>query len=370
MKKDVVIQWIKSEIILIVAAIAAIISSFFVPLSIEYINYIDIRTLSLLFCLMIIIAGIQKCGVFESLAQTLLSGNRSLRILQIILIIAPFFAAMLITNDVALITFVPFTISILQMAKEEKRIILVLVLQTIAANLGSMATPIGNPQNIYLCGFFKLDMMNFFVTMIPISLLSLIILGVFSILCKNRNIQIHFPEKLSISNKMELEVLLGLFILCLLTVFHVLPHLVLLFIVVGVIFFLDRELFKRVDYILLLTFVFFFIFAGNMSNLDSVRNVLQSWMEKDALMTSVLASQIFSNVPAAILLSNFTENAHDLLLGVNIGGLGTPIASLASLITIKFYLRSTHSKSKTFFLYFTILNFFILLILFLFVKFI
>lgn len=362
-----IVQWMKSEIILIIAALAAIISSFFVPVSFVYLDYIDVRTLCLLFCLMIIIAGIQKCGVFDSLAQSLLSGNRSLRLLQIILILVPFFASMLITNDVALITFVPFTISILQMAQEQKKIILILVLQTIAANLGSMATPIGNPQNIYLCGFFQMDMTDFFITMLPSTILSFVILGCFSIVCRNKNIQIHFPKKLSIQNKNKLKAFVLLFVLCIFTVFHVLSHWLLLGVVCITIFLIDKELFKRVDYILLLTFVFFFIFAGNMSNLETVRQILQSFMEKSALLTSMVASQIFSNVPAAILLSNFTDNVHELLLGVNIGGLGTPIASLASLITIKYYLKSEYVQPKKFFLYFLCLNFFILILLYVFV---
>lgn len=361
-----VFQWIQSEIILVIAAVAALISCFFVPVSIEYLSYIDVRTLSLLFCLMIIIAGVQKCGVFESLAQRLLSGNQTLRILQVILVMVPFFASMLITNDVALITFVPFTISILEMAKEQQKIPWILVLQTMAANLGSMATPIGNPQNIYLCGFFQIGMPDFFRIVAPTVVLSALILAALSLVSKNKNIQVEFLEKLSIHHNKTLLVLMVLFCLCLLSVFRILPHLCLIFIVCGVLLVVDRELFCRVDYILLLTFVFFFIFAGNLSRIEEVRTFLQSLMEQSTLITSILASQIFSNVPAAILLSNFTNQASSLLLGVNLGGLGTPIASLASLITIKYYLRSKGANLRTFFFWFTIMNFALLLILYLF----
>ena len=355
--KAKILNWCKGEAVLLAAAVCAVISAFFVPPSAAYLSYIDLRVLCLLLCLMAVVASFQYCGVFVVLAQRLLAGRKSLRVLSLLLVLLPFFSSMLITNDVALITFVPFTLLILEMAGHRERIIPVVILQTVAANLGSMATPVGNPQNLFLCGAFSLSAGDFFGTLLPFTLLSLAALAVGALLSPGHTVQVEFPEKAAIRSPRLLAVLTVLFLLCLLSVFRVLHYGILTAVVVATLLVLRRELLGKVDYCLLLTFVFFFIFAGNMGEIPALRELLAGWMEHSALLTSALASQVISNVPAAVLLAGFTSDWRGLLLGVDLGGLGTPIASLASLIALKFYLRSKDARPGAFLFKFSLVNF-------------
>lgn len=356
-KKEKVLNWCKSEAVLLAAAFCAAVSAIFVPPSAAYLSYIDLRVLCLLLCLMAVVAGFQHCGVFVVLAQRLLAGRKKLRVLSLLLVLLPFFSSMLITNDVALITFVPFTLLILEMANQQDRIIPVVILQTVAANLGSMATPVGNPQNLFLCGAFDLSAGDFFGTLLPFTLLSLAALSAGALIGPGTTVQVSFPERAAIRSPRLLGVLTVLFALCLLSVFRILHYGVLTAVVVLTLLLLRRELLARVDYGLLLTFIFFFIFAGNMGEIPALRQLLAEWMDRSALLTSALASQVISNVPAAVLLAGFTDDWRGLLLGVDLGGLGTPIASLASLIALKFYLRSRGARPGAFLLRFSLINF-------------
>ncbi len=328
---------IQKEKVLIIAAIAAVVSMFFVPPTMAYIDYIDVRVLCLLFSLMAVVAGFQSCRVFEALAQKMLAGEKKLRTIGWVLVALPFFTSMLITNDVALITFVPFTMLVLKMVGGEKEAALIVVLQTVAANLGSMATPFGNPQNLYLYANYNMSGADFFGTVLPLAAVSLAVLWLCGFLVSGRSIQVSFSGKACIENKGKLGVYAILFVLCLLAVLRIVPYGIVTAVVAIALVVLDRKLLLKVDYALLLTFICFFIFAGNMGEISAVQNFLAGIMEKNALLTSALASQVISNVPAAVLLSEFTENGRTLLAGVNIGGLGTPIASLASLISLKLY---------------------------------
>ena len=328
---------IQKEKVLIIAAIAAVVSMFFVPPTMAYIDYIDVRVLCLLFSLMAVVAGFQSCRVFEALAQKMLTGEKKLRTIGWVLVALPFFTSMLITNDVALITFVPFTMLVLKMVGGEKEAALIVVLQTVAANLGSMTTPFGNPQNLYLYANYNMSGADFFKTVLPLAAVSLSALWLCGFLVSGRSIQVSFSGKACIENKGKLGVYAILFVLCLLAVLRIAPYGIVTAVVAIALLVLDRKLLLKVDYALLLTFICFFIFAGNMGEISAVQNFLAGIMEKNALLTSALASQVISNVPAAVLLSEFTENGRTLLAGVNIGGLGTPIASLASLISLKLY---------------------------------
>ena len=356
-RKENFIIWCKSEAVTLTAAFCAAVSALFFPPSSAYLSYIDLRVLSLLLCLMAVVAGFQYCGVFVVLAQRLLAGRKPLRVLSLLLVLLPFFSSMLITNDVALITFVPFTILILEMAGQKDRIIPVVILQTVAANLGSMATPVGNPQNLFLCGAFGLSAGDFFGTLLPFTLLSLLALSAGALIGPSRTVQVSFPQRASIRDLRLLMVLTGLFLLCLLSVFRVLHYGILTAVVVIVLLVMKWQLLARVDYGLLFTFIFFFIFAGNMGEIPALRQLLASWMDRSALLTSALASQFISNVPASVLLAGFTSDWRGLLLGVDLGGLGTPIASLASLIAMKFYLNSEGAKAGPFLLRFSLVNF-------------
>ena len=335
--KSKVREILQKEKVLVIAAIAAVVSMFFVPPTMAYIDYIDVRVLCLLFSLMAVVAGFQSCHVFEALAQKMLAGEKKLRTIGWVLVALPFFTSMLITNDVALITFVPFTMLVLKMVGAEKEAALIVVLQTVAANLGSMATPFGNPQNLYLYANYNMTGSEFFGTVLPLMLVSLVALWFCGYMVSGHGIQVNFSGKACIHNKVKLGVYVVLFILCLLAVLRIAPYWAVTAMVAIALLVLDRKLLLKVDYALLLTFICFFIFAGNMGEISAMQNFLAGIMEKNTLLTAALSSQVISNVPAAVLLSEFTENGRALLAGVNIGGLGTPIASLASLISLKLY---------------------------------
>ena len=335
--KSKVREILQKEKVLVIAAIAAVVSMFFVPPTMAYIDYIDVRVLCLLFSLMAVVAGFQSCHVFEALAQKMLAGEKKLRTIGWVLVALPFFTSMLITNDVALITFVPFTMLVLKMVGAEKEAALIVVLQTVAANLGSMATPFGNPQNLYLYANYDMTGSEFFGTVLPLTLVSLVALWFCGYMVSGHGIQVNFSGKACIHNKVKLGVYVVLFILCLLAVLRIAPYWAVTAMVAIALLVLDRKLLLKVDYALLLTFICFFIFAGNMGEISAVQYFLAGIMEKNTLLTAALSSQVISNVPAAVLLSEFTENGRALLAGVNIGGLGTPIASLASLISLKLY---------------------------------
>ena len=346
----------KREPVLCMAAVCAAASMALNPPSAAYLNYIDWRVLTLLFCLMAVVAGLQECGVFAVLAQRLLAGERRMRFVTLALVLLPFFVSMLVTNDVALITFVPFAVLVLGLIGRMERLIYVVVLQTIAANLGSMATPVGNPQNLYIYANYELSAGQFFSAMLPLTLVSLVGLTVACLCVKPEGIRVTFAEKAEIRSPGHLILMILLFVLCLLSVFRVLPYPALLPVVLAGMLIFDRSLFHKVDYGLLATFFCFFLFAGNVGACGPVREVLTRIMEQNTALASGVSSQIISNVPAAVLLSGFTTDWHGLLLGTNIGGLGTPIASLASLISLKAYLKSPGARLGRYLLVFTVAN--------------
>lgn len=334
----------KKEAVLCIAVLLAVVSSFLVLPDRQYIDYIDFHTLAILFCLMCVMAGLQKLGLFELTAQKLLKRVKGISHLEEILVLLCFFFSMLITNDVALITFVPFTFTVLRLLGEEqqrKMAIPIVVLQTIAANLGSMLTPIGNPQNLYLYGKAGISLGAFLKLMLPYTVTALLLLVVCCMMLgrkeNNARLEISFEGSAALRGGIKpLAVYLLMFVLCLLTVAHILSVWITLAVVLAVQLVLDREVLKRVDYSLLLTFVGFFVFIGNMGRIPAFSEFLQQVVEGNETVVAVVASQVISNVPAALLLSGFTENYEALVIGVNLGGLGTLIASMASLISYKY----------------------------------
>ena len=345
----------KAESVLCIAALCAVLTMFLVPPDRVYLSYIDLRTLALLMCLMIVVAGIQACGAFRALTVEMLRRSASGRVLSVMLIWLPFFCAMLVTNDVALLVFVPFTLALLTEAGCARAAIPVLVLQTVAANLGSMATPVGNPQNLYLYAFYDLGIGDFFALVLPLTAGSLIALTVAALPVLPKAIETPKPEDAAMDPR-KLAFFAVLFVICLLTVFHLIHYMMMTVVVLAAIAVADRQLLKKLDVALLATFVCFFIVSGNLGRVDAVREFLQGLLERNALLTAVGTSQIISNVPAAVLLSGFTDNWQALLAGVNIGGLGTPVASLASLITLKLYLRHPGANAGKFLAAFTLAN--------------
>ena len=367
------VEFLKRETVLTVAILLAIVSAVMVPPDGEYAGYIDFRTLSVLFCLMTVMAGLQKLGVFRNIAKILLQHTQNTMQLVEVLVLLCFFFSMIITNDVSLITFVPFTFIVLRLSGEDsvkKLAVPVIVLQTIAANLGSMLTPIGNPQNLYLYGKAQMSAGAFLLLMLPYSLLSLLLLVICgAIVAKRSGIEVRgtgvsLPEEEKVEHKKYLlPGYLLLFVLCLLTVAHIVPYLLTLGIVIGMVLILDRETMGKVDYSLLLTFVGFFIFIGNMGRMPAFCEFLQKIIGGREVMTAVIASQVISNVPAALLLSGFTENITALIIGTNLGGLGTLIASMASLISYKQVARQIPGEKKRYFGWFTLANIVFLVIL-------
>ena len=336
----------KKDPVLCIALILAACSMLAVPPDREYFEYVDFRTLAILFCLMSVTAGLQKIGVFDQVAEKLLGRVKTGRGIVLSLTLLCFFSSMLITNDVALITFVPFAFIVLRMlgAKQKDRLLLpVVVMQTIAANLGSMLTPIGNPQNLYLYGRAGISVSAFFALMLPYTLLSLVLLVGWGLLLGRSCAQSPAFEKdtaqaspLSGKNAAALLILyLALFVLCLLAVGHILPWQATFAAVLILVCITDRQVLAKVDYSLLLTFVGFFVFIGNVGRIPTFREFLQSIIVGREIATAIAASQVISNVPAALLLSGFTENFEGLIIGTNLGGLGTLIASMASLISYK-----------------------------------
>ncbi len=355
-------SFVRREPVLLIAALAALVSCFFVPPDRAYMGYMDWRTLALLYCLMTVVIGLRQAGLFAHLAHVLCARAANARVMGLILVMLCFFSAMFITNDVALLTFVPFAVVVLTTAGRQAHLHRVVVLQTVAANLGSMLTPVGNPQNLYLYSRYDLSLGGFLRLTFPLWALSL---GLIALLCLSipaERASAFLGEEPGIRKK-ELWLYLGLFAVCLLTVARLLPWWGMLGIVAVVLFFLDRKLLGKADFLLLLTFAAFFVFAGNLARMEAVDALLRRMLAGREYLTAVLTSQVISNVPAALLLSGFTDQGRELLLGVNVGGLGTPIASLASLIALKLYSHSDHAKPGRFLGEFTAVNFALLVIL-------
>lgn len=348
--------FIKKETVFTIAALLAVISAFWVHPSKDYIGYIDFRVLSILFCLMMLVAGLREQWIFRRLAEKLTVKVGGSKELELILVLLCFFSSMLITNDVALITFVPFALALMKGAGLEHRIIRVITLETIAANLGSMLTPIGNPQNLYLYNLSGMKCLDFIVLMLPLSILSLVMLIAVVMIGKNEPIQVSFEKADVQIDKKKLIIIAILFVVCMCTVARIVPWQISFLIVLAISLILFRNLFKDVDYFLLGTFTGFFIFIGNMQNIPYVSSLISRLITGKELIISTLLSQIISNVPASMLLAGFTDNYSALLYGVNIGGLGTLIASLASLISYKFYAVTKDSKKGQYLLTFTLWN--------------
>lgn len=357
-----ILLFIKREPVLVISVIAAAVSCFFVPPDRKYADYVDFRTLALLFSLMVVVAGLRKAGVFSYMAVSLCSHAKNSRSVGVILVCLCFFSSMLVTNDVALLTFVPFSVVVLEMEGRGGDILRVVVLETVAANLGSILTPVGNPQNLYLYSHYGFSIADFLSSTFPVWSLSLILLLALCQILPKAPVSPSPGGKETISCG-SLRLYLLLFVICLATVIRVLDWPVMLAAVVVTILIFDRKTLLCADLPLLLTFVAFFVFAGNLARIDDVDRLLRRLMDGREYLTALLSSQVISNVPAALLLSGFTSSSKNLLLGVNIGGLGTPIASLASLISLKLYSRANGARVGRYLVFFTVVNAVLLLLL-------
>lgn len=356
------LNFIKTETVLCAAVLLAVVSAFFVPPSINYVSYIDWDTLALLFGLMAVMKGFQKAGAFTYLGNQLLKRTANTKSMMFVLVFLPFVCSMVITNDISLITFVPFGLIVLHMANQERLAVRLVVLQTVAANLGSMLTPMGNPQNLYLYNKSGIGFGGMITLMLPYVLVSAVCIVLMIIFSKSEKIsQVSVDMNLR-GPKYFIWCTVG-FIICLLGLFDVVPPIAVAVVIAVFLLFRDRSLLARVDYSLLITFIAFFIFIGNVGSIDTFKNFISSVLTNHVEIVAVLASQVISNVPAALLLSGFTDDWRELIVGCNIGGLGTLIASMASLISYKFIVKEHPEKSKKYFIWFTLCNVLLLAIL-------
>ena len=339
--KAFLIDKCKNDTILVVSFVLAVISCFFVTPDAGYADYINLRVLAVLFALMLVVQAFARIGCFAFVTQKLVGAVKSEKLVSLLLVYLSLFSSMLITNDVALVTLIPFAIMVLSAFHDARRMKYTLILMTAAANLGSMLTPIGNPQNLYLFTEYHLSAGSFIRLMLPYTVLSLVLITAFVIILNktDKTADVAITENVSAPDKKRMLVYLILFLACVLTVAGVFPYYVMLAVVIPVMLLADRRAFLDVDYSLLFTFTFFFILIGNLGRIDVIRNSLSAIVGGHEVATAVLSSQVISNVPAAMLLSPFTENGRALIVGVNLGGLGTLIASMASLITYKFYAK-------------------------------
>ena len=348
-KKSSFIEFLKKECVLVIAVTLAILSSF---ISIPKLSYIDFKVLILLFNLMVVVAAFKELKVLDSIAIGLLKKCNTYTSISLALVFITFISSMIVTNDVALITFVPLSIVIAR--KANINVLKIVIFQTLAANLGSSFTPMGNPQNLFIYSFYNLSPIDFFKITLPIVVLAVLFLVLLVFKDKKMNLSLDL-EDVKIDNKRDVYLFGGLFLIILLSVFHVIDYKVTFLITVIMVLILNKKLFSQVDYSLLITFIGFFIFVGNISTMDVVKNFMEGILNspKSTFLASVLSSQVISNVPATMLLSGFTNHFKELLLGVNIGGMGTLIASLASVISYKIYAsefgNDNYMKSFTFY---------------------
>lgn len=348
-KKSSFIEFLKKECVLVIAVTLAILSSF---ISMPKLSYIDFKVLILLFNLMVVVAAFKELKVLDSIAIGLLKKCNTYTSISLALVFITFISSMIVTNDVALITFVPLSIVIAR--KANINVLKIVIFQTLAANLGSSFTPMGNPQNLFIYSFYNLSPIDFFKITFPIVILAVLFLVLLVFKDKKMNLSLDL-EDVKIDNKRDVYLFGGLFLIILLSVFHVIDYKVTFLITIVMVLILNKKLFSQVDYSLLITFIGFFIFVGNISTMDVVKNFMEGILNspKSTFLASVLSSQVISNVPATMLLSGFTDHFKELLLGVNIGGMGTLIASLASVISYKIYAsefgNDNYMKSFTFY---------------------
>lgn len=357
-----IMQFVKGNVVMFIAFVAAVITSVIVPVDREYLGYIDLKTISCLYSVLAVVCALKNIRFFYTLAQKIVELFKNIRLCVLALVYITFIGSMLIANDMALLTFLPLGFFVLSSTGKQKYMAFTFIMQNIAANLGGMLTPFGNPQNLYLYTKFNIPNGEFMSIMAPPFIVSIILITLCCIVFVK-------PEPLEVKGETvklpigKTVLYLALFVLSIAIVFRTIPYYIGVVVITAVLLFADKAALKKVDYPLLLTFVFFFIFAGNMARINTVQNVFSHFLEKDTMLFSVASCQVISNVPSAILLSQFTGNYADLLVGVNIGGAGTLIASLASLITFREYTKHNPDGTFGYIKKFTAFNFGILFIL-------
>ncbi len=354
--------FVRKNAVMVIAFFAALTTTLIVPIDRAYIGYFDFKTLTCLFCVLAVVCALKNINFFYILARRIVRVFKNARMSVLALVYITFIGSMLIANDMALLTFLPLGTLVLTATGKEKYMAFTFIMQNIAANLGGMLTPFGNPQNLYLYTRFNIPNGEFMAIMAAPFLLAVLMITVCCLVFVK-------PEPLSIPDeKFRLDpkraaLYLALFALAIAIVFRGIPYWIGLIVIPPVLFAVDKKALRMVDYPLLLTFVFFFIFSGNMARIPAVRGFFSLLLSKSTLLFSALSCQFISNVPSAILLSQFTDRYADLLWGVNVGGVGSLIASLASLITFREYVRHNPGKAGSYIAKFSAFNFSFLIIL-------
>ena len=353
--KEKVFDFIKSEPVLSVAIILAIITCFFVPVDKEYFTYFDWNTLICLFSMLAVVAGLKSTNIFEVISRKIIGLFHTRRAVIYTLVFGTFFFDMIVANDMSLITFLPLTYIVLHSTKNDKYLAFTFIMQTIAANMGGMITPYGNPQNLYLYSYYNIGTSEFFSILLLQSITVAVLLYICCAFINNEPLKLKKASKIIVSKK-ELYIYIALFILVILTIFRVIPYLWTLFTVILIILIFDRKRFKQVDYALIATFSVFFIFSGNIARITAIKEFISNIVVDNTLFAGIISCQLISNVPTAIFLSKFTNNYRELLMAVNIGSLGILISSLASLITLKEFLKHQPKKFWQYLGMFTLFN--------------
>jgi len=346
--------FLRKNIVFVISFLAAAVSAALVPPDKEYIEYFDFKTLNCLFCVLAVVSALRNIRFFKVLSRKIAALFRNTRLAVIGLVYITLVGSMLFANDMALIAFLPLSYFVLTETGKQKYTAFTFIMQNFAANLGGMLTPLGNPQNLYLYSKYSIPTGEFMRIMLPYFLLSVALITLCCLFIK--------PEPLTIPEESEklpaarTAVYLILFALAIAAVFNAVSYYVGFVIITAALLFLDKKALREVDYPLMLTFVCFFIFSGNMARIEGVRNFFGALLEKSTLISTVLSCQVISNVPTAILFSQFSDNYRELLIGVNVGGAGTLVASLASLITYQEYVKSKTGKAGRYMLLFTLYN--------------
>ncbi|MGN0474677.1 MAG: SLC13 family permease [Acutalibacteraceae bacterium] len=357
-----VVSFIKKNVVMCAAVVAAAVTAFIIPPDAQYISYFDVKTLTCLFCVLAVVCALKNINFFYILAQKIVKSFKNIKLCVLALVYITFIGSMLIANDMALLTFLPLGYFVLSSTKKQKYMEFTFIMQNIAANLGGMLTPFGNPQNLYLYTKYNIPTGEFIRIMLcPFVISIVLITACCCIFVKNEPLVVE-DTPLTLEPKRTVLYTM-LFILAIAIVFRSIPYWIGLIIIPSVLLIADKKALKMVDYPLLLTFAAFFIFAGNMARIEVVRNMFEFLLGRSTLVFSILSCQIISNVPSAILLSQFADNYRELLLGVNIGGVGTLISSLASLITLREYTKNNPGKTAHYIAIFSLFNFSFLIIL-------
>lgn len=362
-----IISFVKNELVLSIAIVFTIITCFFVPIDKEYLDYFDYNTLICLFCMLAVVAGLKSTNIFELISRKLIGLFHTRRTVIYALVFGTFFFDMIVANDMSLITFLPLTCIVLHSTKNDKYLAFTFIMQTIAANMGGMITPYGNPQNLYLYSYYNIPTNEFFSILLVQSITVAILLYICCSFVSNEKLVLIRKAKIII-NKEKLYTYIILFILVILGIFRIIPYMMVLGIVILTIAVTDVKRFMQVDYALLATFFVFFIFSGNIARIPVIKELISSIVVKNTILAGIVSCQFISNVPTAIFLSKFTTDYRELLISVNVGSLGILISSLASLITLKEFLKHQPKNFLKYLGMFTVFNTMFLVVLLLVTK--